>query len=98
MDKEKKEGNLKIALEYISDESNNSIDDDFKATAKYISLMPNGLSARNNKSKNKKKILLKKNTRISSNYDEEIEYFGNDEDNDNNDNDNTHEKILRIYN
>ena len=92
MDKENKEGNPKIALEYISDESNNSIDADFKATSKYIALMPNGLSVKKNKSKTKNKILLKKNTRISSNNDEEIEYFENDEDDNNNDNDDTHEK------
>ncbi len=90
MAKENKEGNLKIALEYISDESNNSIEDDFKATAKYIALMPNGLSVEKKKSKNKKKLLLKKNTRISSNNDEEIEYFENDEDD--NDNNNINEK------
>ena len=53
-------------LEYISDDSNNSID--FQSTTKYISLMPNGLSVGEVKNKNNK--LHKKNTKMSSNMDE----------------------------
>ena len=69
--------NLKIEVEYISEDSNNSIDD-FKATQKLISLVPEASSPENYKSKNKKNTLLKKNTRISSNNDEDIEYLDNE--------------------
>lgn len=69
-------GSLKIEIEYFSDDSNNSIDD-FKATQKLISLVPEGFSTETIKSKNKKKSLVKKNTRISSNNDEDIEYLDN---------------------
>lgn len=72
--------NINFAIEYISDDSNNSLDD-FKATAKLISLVPEGISTETIKSKNKKKPLLKKNTRISSNNDEDLEYSENDNDN-----------------
>lgn len=66
VDNQKK--NMKL-LDY-SDDSNNSID--FQPTARYIALSPNGISVEKVKPKNKK--LLKKNTRISSNNDEDIEY------------------------
>ena len=70
--------NLQL-LEVISDDSNNSIE--FHATARYISLMPNGLSVEKVKSKNKK--LNKKKTRVSSNNDEEIDYSVNDNESNN---------------
>ena len=61
-------------LEIISDDSNNSIE--FQTTARYISLMPNGISVEKIKLKNKK--LHKKKTRVSSNNDEDIEYTSNE--------------------
>lgn len=57
-------------LDYTSDDSNNSID--FQPTARYIALSPSGITVEKVKPKNKK--LHKKNTRISSNNDEDIEY------------------------
>ena len=79
--------NLQL-LEIISDDSNNSID--FQPTARYISLMPNGLSVE--KVKTKKKKLVKKKTRVSSNNDEDIEYSANENENDN-DNENNNLNI-----
>ena len=75
-------GNLKIEVEYISEDSNNSIDD-FKATQKLISLMPEGSPPEKYKSKNKKITLVKKNTRISSNNEEDLEYLDNENNSDN---------------
>ena len=74
--------NLKIEVEYISEDSNNSIDD-FKATQKLISLVPEGTPPEKHKSKNKKVTLVKKNTRISSNNDEDLEYLDNENNSDN---------------
>ena len=73
---------LKIEVEYISEDSNNSIDD-FKATQKLISLVPEGTPPEKHKSKNKKVTLVKKNTRISSNNDEDLEYLDNENNSDN---------------
>ena len=67
-------------LEIISDDSNNSIE--FQATARYISLIPNGISVEKVKSKNKQ--LYKKKTRVSSNNDEEYSANENNNDNENN--------------
>ena len=67
-------------LEIISDDSNNSIE--FQATARYISLIPNGISVEKVKSKNKK--LYKKKTRVSSNNDEEYSASENNNGNENN--------------
>ena len=69
-------------LEYISDDSNNSIE--FQSTTKYISLMPNGLSVGEVKNKNNK--LHKKNTKMSSNMDEYSE----------NENENENEKSMNL--
>ena len=96
MSNEKKGGNLKIAIEYISDDDSLG-ENDFKTTAKLISLMPNGIEVGkvNKNNKNSKNILHKKNTRMSSNNDD-IDSENNNEnksvnnnlltENDNNDN------------
>ena len=85
MNNEKQRGNLEIALEYISDDDSIG-ENDFKTSAKLISLMPNGISVEKINKKNKNKNnLYKKNTRMSSGnediseYDNENKYINNNQ-------------------
>jgi len=67
MNNEKHRGKLEIALEYISDDDSIG-ENEFKTTAKLISLMPNGISVEKvNQKKKNYNNLYKKNTRMSSN-------------------------------
>ena len=106
MNNEKHKGNLKIALEYISDDDSIG-EKEFKTTAKLISLMPNGISVEKVNQKNKNyNNLYKKNTRMSSNNedidsenDNEKKSINNNQLNDNDDNnDNLKSSINNNFN
>jgi hypothetical protein len=79
--------NLKLSIEYVSENSNNSVDDDdnFQTSAKIISLNQMGLSLENIKPNTKKKRIIKKNTRVSSNVEDDL-YEGLNENENYNDN------------
>ena len=81
------ENNLKLSIEYVSENSNNSADDDdnFQTSAKIISLNQMGLSLENIKPNTKKKRIIKKNTRVSSNVEDDL-YEGLNENENYNDN------------
>ena len=81
------ENNLKLSIEYVSENSNNSVDDDdnFQTSAKIISLNQMGLSLENIKPNTKKKRIIKKNTRVSSNVEDDL-YEGLNENENYNDN------------
>ena len=83
------ENNLKLSIEYVSENSNNSVDDDdnFQTSAKLISLNQMGLSVEKIQTNTRKKRILKKNTRVSSNVEEDL-YEGQNENENENDNDN----------
>lgn len=73
---ENRGNNIKL-IDCISEDSNNSIEGNFITTAKLITLNNNGLS----EEKNSRKKFMKKNTRMSSNNEEDIEYFDNENEN-----------------
>ena len=77
MIKGNKGSNLKL-IECPSEYSNDSIDNNFHITGKYISLNPKGISVEKAKT-NKYSKLVKKNTRMSSNNEEDIEYPDNED-------------------
>jgi hypothetical protein len=81
------ENNIKLSIEYVSENSNNSVDDDdnFQTSAKIISLNQMGLSLENIKPNTKKKRIIKKNTRVSSNVEDDL-YEGLNENENYNDN------------
>ena len=74
---ENKKDNFKLTIEYVNEDSDNSIDENIFHTARYISLKDNGISVEKLKSNNK---ITKKNTRVSSNV-EEVEDSENENDN-----------------
>ena len=78
------ENNLKLSIEYVSEDSNNSVDDEdnFQTSARLISLNQMGLSVEKVQSNAKKKRIIKKNTRVSSNVEEDL-YEENDNENEN---------------
>ena len=81
------ENNLKLSIEYVSENSNNSADDDdnFQTSAKLISLNQMGLSVEKIQNNAKKKRIIKKNTRVSSNVEDDL-YEGLNENENYNDN------------
>ena len=89
MNNNAQENNLKLSIEYVSENSNNSVDDDdnFQTSAKLISLNQMGLSVEKIQTSTKKKRILKKNTRVSSNVEEDL-YEGVNENENENYNDN----------
>ena len=74
---ENKKDNFKLTIEYMNEDSINSIDENIFHTARYISLKDNGISVEKLKSNSK---ITKKNTRVSSNV-EEVEDSENENDN-----------------
>lgn len=74
MNNNAQENNLKLSVEYISENSSNSVDDEdnFQTSAKLISLNQMGLSVEKIESITKKKRIIKKNTRVSSNVEDDL--------------------------
>ena len=68
------ENNLKISLEIVNQDSSDSIDEDnFQASAKLLQLNQMGLSVE--KVNSTKKRIIKKNTRVSSNNEDDLDEF-----------------------
>ena len=68
------ENNIKLSLEIVSQNSNDSMDeDDFQTSAKLLQLNQMGLSVE--KVNTKKKRIIKKNTRVSSNNEDDLDEF-----------------------
>jgi hypothetical protein len=81
MENDVQENNLKLSIEYVNENNNNSVDDDnFQASAKLITLNQMGLSTEKVQT-NPKKKLSKKNTRVSSNVEEDLYDVENENDN-----------------
>ena len=98
MNNNAQENNLKLSIGDVSENSNNSADDDdnFQTSAKLISLNQMGLSVEKIETNTKKKRIIKKNTRVSSNVEEDLYEGVNENENDNeNDNDNDN-KFLHL--
>jgi hypothetical protein len=95
MNNNAQENNLKLSIEYVSENSNNSVDDDdnFQTSAKLISLNQMGLSVEKIQTNPKKKRIIKKNTRVSSNVEEDL-YEGLNENE--NENENYDNKFLHL--
>jgi hypothetical protein len=95
MNNNAQENNLKLSIEYVSENSNNSVDDDdhFQTSAKIISLNQMGLSVEKIQTNSKKKRIIKKNTRVSSNVEEDL-YEGLNENE--NENENYDNKFLHL--
>ena len=81
MENDVQENNLKLSIEYVNEDSNNSVDDDnFQPSAKLITLNQMGLYTEKVQT-NPKKIFSKKNTRVSSNVEEDLYDVENENDN-----------------
>jgi hypothetical protein len=81
MENDVQENKLKLSIEYVNEDSNNSVDDDnFQTSAKLISLNQMGLTTEKVQT-NPKKKLSKKNTRVSSNVEEDLYDVENENDN-----------------
>lgn len=75
------ENNLKLSIEYVNEDSNNSVDDDnFQTSARLITLNQMVLSSEKVQTNPKKKF-SKKNTRVSSNVEEDLYDVENENDN-----------------
>ena len=81
------DNNLKLCLEIVSRDSNDSMDEDnFQTSAKLIQLNQMGLSVE--KTNTRKKRIMKKNTRVSSNNEDDLEEFD----------ENFHENKIKFFN
>ena len=85
MNNNAQENNLKLSIGDVSENSNNSADDDdnFQTSAKLISLNQMGLSVEKIETNTKKKRIIKKNTRVSSNVEEDLYEGVNENENEN---------------